>query len=171
MRRLDSLLTSAHTGPLGTLPPSTRGPYRLVGLVLLVTLTALGLFALLTQPLQPAATAVPMTVLETQVPSRPVATLERIDLGARIANTGATPVEDVAIEMTVTDPAGSVVMRSRQTGISLDARDTRNVLWGWRVPGHAPEGAYTARVVVSDSNGGRLASSDSRPATFIVTAE
>jgi hypothetical protein len=170
MRRRESHLSQIPNGPLGILPPNTHWPSRLIGLALLVVaIVALGYSA--TTLFRPTANAVPMSVLETQIPTQPVATLDRIDLGARIANTGSARAENLAAEMTIVDPAGNVVTRMRQTGIALDGRETRAIRWGWRVPGQAPAGTYTARVVVTRSDGARLASSDARPSTFSVVAD
>jgi hypothetical protein len=171
MRRPSSLLHPTLHGPLGTLPPSTRRSLWVVGLAMIAILAVLLTTYAVTPLLRPTAASVPLTVLETQVPTRPVATLDRIDLGARIANTGSTRTDNVTVEMTLIDPSGNVAMRSRQTGIGLDARETRAVRWAWRVPAQAQTGTYTARVVVTNADGSRLASSDSRPASFVVAEE
>jgi hypothetical protein len=143
----------------------------MAGLAVLATIAMLAM-AFLTPRLWVATPIVdlPVTVLETSVPAAPVETLNRTDLGARIANTGDSRMTNVAAEMTVTAPDGKVVMQSRQSGISLDAHDTRTIQWMWRVPGQVASGVYRASVVVTGPDGSRVASSDTSPANFVVVA-
>jgi hypothetical protein len=146
-------------------------PSSMTGLAVLAVIAMLAV-AYLTPRLWVATPIVdlPITVLETSVPTAPVETLDRTDLGARIANTGESRMTNLSAEMTVASPDGQVVMHSRQASIAIDPHETRTIEWMWRVPGQVPSGVYRASVVVTNADGSRVASSESSPASFVVVA-
>ncbi len=111
-----------------------------------------------------------VTVSATQVPSSPVAALDRVYLTTRVANPGDQRVENLTVELAVVGPDGNVALQSRQKGITLSGHDARTVSWAWRVPGAATSGSYSARATVLGPDGRVLASSSGPAASFEVQA-
>jgi hypothetical protein len=126
---------------------------------------------------QPAmATSVPVSgrallvLSAVQIPSWPIEARQHVDLSVTVANRYARSVENVTVELTVTDPVGSDVLDVRQANLLLQANDSKVLDWQWRVPDYPATGLYTVTVRSYDAAGKTLIDDDPVRAILHVVA-
>ena len=117
-----------------------------------------------------ATVSQPVRAAQARVTPDPVSSPDVSTISIALNSAGSRQLDNLTVELLVTDEAGQVQLRERQGGVTLPAGGSQTIYWEWRIPQRLEVGAYGIMVNILGAKGDLLFRSQTPLTSFQVEA-